>query len=1531
METIVSHLTVEKIKDLIQRTINGYIADPGNIIQNYINEKETAENYLGRQLLELLQNAYDAGTDIIEIELNTNKNILIISNNGVPFDIHGIESLTKPGVSSKNKISYIGNKGLGFRSILNWSNEVAILGREVSFGFSREYSVEVYNKQISTHDEVIQYFKNREVLNNLPSEEPIATLAFPKIINEQSKDDFVTQIVITYHKEEEKYIINQIENLTAEVLLFLPNLKAVTIKSDNEKESLNKTFTSRSDNDLQQVELENEVWTYIENDFLVKSDRLSIEESKVNYKIAWKDDLATTDSVFYTYFPTEVPTKLPFLIHATFELNSSRKDLTRSTVNKKILDEIVEGVKKVAHRLKNEAVDWRPFRMFTQTSENDRKYFDGFYQKLSSSREEIGCYPTIDNQYVVLDQVFYLGNEFSKWVVENKLGRYFKNLLQEIPEGIGWLNTKPYSFQDLHKIINELNEENAMSLDQRAEFIYFLVRNENGFFNSYIRDDNQFLPLLVNNKNKPVNSETTVFTKIILSDDYYFPEFVENQLSFIHESLLSKLKENLKEEIQKHRIDKEADSRTLKRILNQIVNIGSDDITDIVKLVVNKTNDRIKNSEEKKEIIKVSTQSLFSIYQKRDKTNSDQRTAVTKIPLINRSGKMVFAEDLYFGKEYEIGEKAEMIFEGIRTDEGYISGPEFFNLIQADNEEEITSFFMWLGVDVYSKALKQRPEDIQGYAEYIFKKIERPDNFTNIEAEVVVIKDLEGILKNEHFTIEKLIAWINEDLFLESQLSEFHKDKFYTTYGQTRKYYPKHPSYISYQLQTSDIAKNSVFNLLLQGIKSLREINLTDPIFIACGINADKVAKYALLLGVSNSLEKLSPERVYDLLEEFSYSDGKDSQRFYKMVYEYFRNYEIETGIKNRPDKNIKYYCRKGGIGKDWKLKPDNEVYYSDNKRLPQNFLNNYYFLNLPARTGEDKVKGYFGINLIKDLMENISVENEEVSNVNEELRKYIERLKPYFLAHRFEKTSQRKEETNKIKSLSIKLLKSAKYKITSDSGILNENDFLRLNSKKFVICHSASHLNALKKDKSFCDAIAEMISISFETNDLNDQFYQIFRFGIEESKHQLERNDKLSLLKEAKKLLGISEAEQQFWEKVFKTKLIDEIEESILDKRRFLNQVIKKLGVEHFFDAYEKVDFEKLGDETGVAFLQWLMENHKGIHLQSLIDENCLKLYHLENLENEVYSQSSLVKYLLWKHANNSTDKKEKEHFFKKWEDFDNSHHNEAHWNKFLNINKYNLSPDYFEAIKDFVANKFDIEIECDAKCEEVEIRYPNIFETFNFGDDVEDMAKILKNEFSNIYSLLHFDGFEDEIRTVLEELNIESFPDEKPKDDNALIEDVELVFGSIFSRNKKYSVNHKGGHSGPVTSKGNKAKARAGRKAENIVLDLLKSKGYEAERVSERTDDEHFDIRYRKITAQEWRLLEVKKNSGGYFYLSSAEKETASKKAHKYDFAIVSEEKVTIIESPFKFDDGETFENNKNFKANASEFIISFNLGKE
>ena len=135
-----------------QRQVQTFFDELKNGTLNYRTiaslDGQIAQAYRGRCILELLQNAHDALTNAppgdpkqISFVLSTlPEPMLLIANSGHPFHPKDFEGLCQLGQSPKDPNESVGNKGLGFRSVLEvsafpeiWST--APVGSNTSFVF----------------------------------------------------------------------------------------------------------------------------------------------------------------------------------------------------------------------------------------------------------------------------------------------------------------------------------------------------------------------------------------------------------------------------------------------------------------------------------------------------------------------------------------------------------------------------------------------------------------------------------------------------------------------------------------------------------------------------------------------------------------------------------------------------------------------------------------------------------------------------------------------------------------------------------------------------------------------------------------------------------------------------------------------------------------------------------------------------------------------------------------------------------------------------------------------------------------------------------------------------------------------------------------------------------------------------------------------------------------------------------------------------------------------------------------------------
>ena len=93
----------EFAKDHLASIQEIYIKNPSLLLEHYEIERKTSEEYNGRQLLELIQNADDAAIKSAnpKVLIYLNESTLIVANNGESFSLEGLDSILHCYLSPK--------------------------------------------------------------------------------------------------------------------------------------------------------------------------------------------------------------------------------------------------------------------------------------------------------------------------------------------------------------------------------------------------------------------------------------------------------------------------------------------------------------------------------------------------------------------------------------------------------------------------------------------------------------------------------------------------------------------------------------------------------------------------------------------------------------------------------------------------------------------------------------------------------------------------------------------------------------------------------------------------------------------------------------------------------------------------------------------------------------------------------------------------------------------------------------------------------------------------------------------------------------------------------------------------------------------------------------------------------------------------------------------------------------------------------------------------------------------------------------
>ena len=139
MSSEVIHKTLGEIRTFLDEILNG--TSQYRSVHSLTEQVE--HQYHSRFLIELIQNAHDAlfaldksnSTQRVEVVLTNEENkygTLYVANDGQPFTSSNFKALSNLGQSDKDPQKSIGNKGIGFRSVLEISKVPQIYSRKES-------------------------------------------------------------------------------------------------------------------------------------------------------------------------------------------------------------------------------------------------------------------------------------------------------------------------------------------------------------------------------------------------------------------------------------------------------------------------------------------------------------------------------------------------------------------------------------------------------------------------------------------------------------------------------------------------------------------------------------------------------------------------------------------------------------------------------------------------------------------------------------------------------------------------------------------------------------------------------------------------------------------------------------------------------------------------------------------------------------------------------------------------------------------------------------------------------------------------------------------------------------------------------------------------------------------------------------------------------------------------------------------------------------------------------------------------------
>ena len=542
-------------------------------------EYELMRDYNGRQILELLQNVDDAygdkkksenldGNEEVEVKITYKDNVLEVGNTGTTFTKETIERLCLGRASNKSSQN-IGNKGTGFRSLLNDAEWIELYSGDFAIRFSEDFAKSCFEKY--SHNELIN-----EQLMSWKKDYP---LCFP-VMNcpEQIEivvSDFDTLIRVKLKERnhlKENGVTKQLKQPFYKSLLFLPNITKITIDTDEETRMAEKLI------DGIDVLIERTVDGTSEpsEEYLVFNREVEIDDKTAVLSIAIPKDgnYDFKKEKLYCYFPIRnFSTPINALINAPFITNNSRDDVPNDSeeINKKIFGEVLPFIKDVAEKLAKPEYADTAIKMVTPIQDNklwDSDVFN-FHDEYLGLLSDAMILPTVNGEYIsiqddpkLLMNVFpteFKGEEFNLLLqLSTEENVEIVTLLSEFVDYDGL----DFAADDLARKINLINDK----WDISTRIKVFL------WWSDHYRDADIVPNLLMDSRNNWIQKSDKVFLPTdggisVLPNELGWVKLCVLRQDYVDE-LISKIKDNYGDEWKKLNDKFSAERTGDKRLLD---------------------------------------------------------------------------------------------------------------------------------------------------------------------------------------------------------------------------------------------------------------------------------------------------------------------------------------------------------------------------------------------------------------------------------------------------------------------------------------------------------------------------------------------------------------------------------------------------------------------------------------------------------------------------------------------------------------------------------------------------------------------------------------------------------------------------------------------------------------------------------------------------------------------------------------------------------------------------------------------------
>lgn len=1497
------------ITDLILEKKKLFIDYPKEMIASYDRELKTISGYNGRQLLELVQNCDDEGSDDVMIRLDSKSKVLSISNNGAAFSKEGYESLFTSDYSSKVNKSYIGNKGLGFRSIINWSSAIEIHSNGIALKYTEENRISAY-KEMFDENLHKDFLKKRNFQKHVI---PIPFLSLPTI-SKSLDNAYVTTIYVHYKDEFLESILEQVSNLTHHALLFLRNIKTIHFEGFEGKENIicAREKIENSLNDFgpsEKISFENHCYHIFNDEEQLPQnfsdpDREGIELYQI--KIAIEENLKGQSPYLYSFFPTTIRLDQPYILHATFDLDVNRNQINNTFKNKFILGKITDFTIKVAAYYSALDVSYKPLSLLYHHHKADTLNNLGYYDLIDQALMREPIFPCIDGFYRSLGDVINVSSDFAAILLETGGNRIIGNHLLPISNPmlqnsrlIGKVPKNLEIFTDIVSLVNQIGAID-MSVKSRARFISLVVK-EAGFIKS--RFENQ-IDFLINNEGKVLKGNDYIFTPS--TNNIKFEAPVDANIQFLNEEFFNELTALLG---WNSADEKKGKARFVYEQLKGFCHIHSYEPAALAEKIIRYTNNSIRENPAK--AVSYIKEMNFCLYHNFKLMSDDTKItdSISSIPAIGRDGAITTTALLVLNEWYPTGKKNNTLFKDIYTNANYIAAPDQLGLDINEDKVILENYLIWIRVNKFAAftIVTANSYGLEDYVNYVKNYKNFYENKNGYKIKARSINDFELILSK--ISITNLLLWIYYDQDLRRQLQDSRNiDEYeYIWYGRN---YPvaNAPSYIKYLINTHFTYKFS--DLLLDDKYSWVndfQIDYKEIIGRDSDITRTAINDILLTLGATDDFNNLPINKVVEIINSLprKYPTGTKSQTFYKKALVHYETNQIEI------NSSLQLFADDGGD--KVKVFDRENIFFSDRIKLPKRLRKDFPVFYFPSRAGGAEAIKFFGINDLKDLK--ILLTGQTIlDSLTTDMENYVMQLKPVLLANRInssEDTVFRKNQASLCNKIKIKLSSEIKYQVRNKNYEVSDYEFIHYEDQTYYVKVSPyDTIEKLRKNSIFTASFAEIISLVFDvSSDIND-FKYIIRSDFDDVIATVNTDFGNDILNDAKELLGLADYKQAFWKAVLESKGF--VYEEQMDDLSLENYLQDSLGLKY---DLTRIDYENLTIPSELNKVELLFSTI-GLKLENFAAFYSYKIsleeHHKSRISSAVMSEKKRVKSSIWKFLTDKSIEDQAEYLSE--------------------INKYEKYAVFVQTASESLKHSFDADTDLIVSHYIAE-SYPYltlIDEVDLYSLEIKNLAVFTSDEQWEISqsirlkSLIYFDNalaaVRSEVAEILKKTEVETSASATNAMSTAAIP--QLMEGVSLKPRFPTKAMPSSGVYVPKDKNGRRLK-EIGNTSEQVVYEFLIRNNYEnADLIARDNEGLHYDIRYTDAEGSV-KFVEVKTFDTNSFYMSKEE----------YDFGYLNKEnyEIWLVKNKLHIIAIKDFFTNPKYIKTVNEYIVFLEISND